>query len=421
MILPDRYGLPVTVASAAARDAYVAAVDCFLAADPAVDAAVEAVLAADPDCALAHVAAARLHQVNGRGAAARAAMQRALDVPPARLAPRERSHIAALAPVVAGDGAAAMAAIRAHLAEHPRDATVLLPCVGVFGLFGFSGRADREHALAEFLAPFAAHYGDDWWFLAALAFAQVETGALDAARSTIERALAGNPRNANGAHIRNHVDYESGEDAAGLAWLTAWLRGYDRSGLMHCHLAWHAALWQLDLGRTADAWQTYDAQVRPGGAWGPPLNVVTDAASFLLRAELAGEPRDEARWRAVAEYARAAYPVPGLAFADVHVALACAMAGDSDALAALIAGARGPAGDLVATLARGFGAYADGDWATAAGLLASACPTHARIGGSRAQRDLIEYAAMAAARRAGRPCARQRARPLPAPMARALA
>jgi hypothetical protein len=412
----DRYGLPVSTASANACDAYVDAVDRFLAARTGIDAAIDRALAADPDFALAHCLLARLHQVHGRGPDARAAAQRAVELARS-LTPRERGHVNALAKVVAGDGPGALAAIREHLAEFPRDALVLLPCVGVFGLFGFSGQAGREAALVGFLAPFERHYGDDWWFRGVLAFAQAEVGDLAAARSNIDRSLAGNPRNANAAHFRAHVDYESGQDAAGLAWLDQWLADYDKAGLMHCHLAWHVALWNLDLGRHDAAWAVYDAHVRPGGAWGPPLNVLTDGASFLFRAELAGAPRAVDRWREMADYARTSFPRPGLAFADAHAALAYAMAGDDAAMASLVANARGPAADMVAALAGGFAAFARGDWTAAVAAFEPACAEHERIGGSRAQRDLIDYALLIAARRAGRRVTRGRTRPVPATLA----
>ena len=416
MIRDDRYGLPFTAASAAACDAYLDAVDRFLAARTGIDAAVDRAITLDPDFALAHALHARLLQALGRGADARAAMARALAGVDA-LTPRERGHVNALAKVVHGDGPGALAAIREHLADFPRDALVLLPCVGVFGLFGFSGRAGRDGELAAFLAPLARHYGNDWWFGAVHAFAQAEVGELDAARANIERAMDANPHNANGAHVRAHVDYESARDAEGLAWLDAWLAGYDRAGIMHCHLAWHAALWQLDLGHRDAAWRTFAANVQPGGAWGPPLNVITDGASFLFRAELAGEARPREHWRMMADYARRAFPAPGMHFADMHAALAYAMAGDEAALEALIAQARGPAADMVIALAHGFRAWARGDWTAAVARLEPVCDAHERIGGSRAQRDLIEYALLAASRQAGRAWTRRRARPLPAALA----
>ena len=171
------------------------------------------------------------------------------------------------------------------------------------------------------LEPLAGAYGDDWWFTSALAFAQVEAGDIDRALPTIERSLALNPRNANGSHIRAHVYYEGGERAAGLAYLEEWWRDYPKESLLHCHLSWHIALWRMELGRAHDAWEFYRAHLRPGASTGPPLNTLTDSASFLFRAEMAGEARDPELWRELSGYATQWFPAPGIAFADVHGAL----------------------------------------------------------------------------------------------------
>ncbi|MEX2520778.1 MAG: tetratricopeptide repeat protein, partial [Paracoccaceae bacterium] len=89
-------------------------------------------------------------------------------------------------------------------------------------------------------------------------------------------------------------------------------------------------------------------------------------------------------------------------FADAHAALAHAMAGNGEALARISSGAKGPMACLVRALAGGFGALAAGDWAAAAAHLTGAMTDHARLGGSRAQRDLIEFAMAAALLRMGR-------------------
>ena len=201
--------------------------------------------------------------------------------------------------------------------------------------------------------PLAGAYGEDWWFTSAHAFAQVEAGDIDRALATIERSLALNPRNANGSHIRAHVYYESGERAAGLAYLEEWWRDYPKESLLHCHLSWHIALWRMELGRAHDAWEFYRAHLRPGASTGPPLNTLTDSASFLFRAEMAGEKRDPELWRELSHYATQWFPSPGIAFADVHGALAHALAGNADALARIVDGAKGPAaGDRGPDLAR---------------------------------------------------------------------
>jgi hypothetical protein len=104
--------------------------------------------------------------------------------------------------------------------------------------------------------------------------------------------MAVHPRNAHGAHVRAHVLYEGGEDVAGLAYLDEWLKDYPATAQLHCHLTWHVAIFALGVGRLDRAWQVYAGGVAPGASWGPPVNTLTDAASFLWRAELAGSPRD---------------------------------------------------------------------------------------------------------------------------------
>jgi hypothetical protein len=71
-MLTDRFDLPVTCAAAAVDD-YVAAVDLLLSAWPGADALLDRALAADPDFALAHIARARLLQLQARMAEAQAA------------------------------------------------------------------------------------------------------------------------------------------------------------------------------------------------------------------------------------------------------------------------------------------------------------------------------------------------------------
>src|SRR5258707_13585468 len=121
---------------------------------------------------------------------------------------------------------------------------------------------------------------------------------------------------------------------------------------MHCHISWHVALFALMVGDSERAWQTYEAQVHPGGAWGPALNVATDAPAFLWRAELAGHARREPLWREARDYALKSFPKAGIAFVDVHRALACVAAGDREGISRIVsaleqraASGRSPAGD----------------------------------------------------------------------------
>lgn len=350
----------------------------------------EKVVAADPGFALGHSGLARARQIQGDIAGAREAMATARGLT-GGLSTKDQAHINALGLLIDGKGAEAYSAIRAHAAEYPRDVMVAQTCTSVFGLIGFSGKAGREAELLGYTSTLAPHYGDDWWFLSQHAFSYCETGQLDRADSLIEQSLALNPRNGHGAHVRAHTYYEAGETPAGIRYLEGWLPDYPQAGLMHSHISWHLALWKLGEGDIEAVWDLVDHYVAPGASQAFPLIVMTDYAAMLYRAELAGYPVPAERWQTIADYAQHFFPNPGVAFADVHAAMAYAMTGQTEALEAIIANPAGPAGDLVKELAIAYQAIACQDWNEAADHLAHGIANHERIGGSRAQRDLIEH------------------------------
>lgn len=400
-MLKDRYGYELTTVSAKARDAYVLGADRLLSGDAGIDAAFADAIAADEGFALGHIAQARTMQLLGRGPEVKAPLARALELAP-DTSERERSHIAIFEKILRGQGAAAVPMIAEHVKRWPRDAMALAPATSVFGLIGFSGRAGREVEQLALLEPLAPHYGDDWWFRTVLAFAEIELQMFDRGLADIEAALDGRPRSAHAAHIRAHLYYEVGERAAGLAYLSDWAKDYPRDGQLHCHVNWHLALWSMETGRFDEAWRIYADEMHPGAGWGPPINVLTDCASFLARAEMAGQARRPELWRDLAGYAARWFPNSGIAFADLHSALAFAMAGESEALARIVETPKGPAADMLPALARGFDAFARGDWSRAASEIEPHLDTHERVGGSRAQRDLLEYAVTCALLREGR-------------------
>jgi tetratricopeptide (TPR) repeat protein len=402
--LKDPFGLPLSSASPQARDAYAEGLSFLLAAKPLPEKAFQRAIAADPKFALAHAGEARALFLVAKVPEAKAAALMARELAK-NLPQREKNNVEVVLLTIEGAPAKAYALAREHLKQYPRDAMVLAPCTGVFGLIGFSGRKGREQEMRQMLEELAPQWDEEPWFLTQLAFARVETGDIDGARKTIERAMERDPRSAHGAHVKAHVHYEAGEKVAGLKFLQKWLPDYAKEGLLHCHLNWHVALWQLELGEHEDAMRTYLKAVHPGASWGPPINVTSDAASFLWRFELAGRLRDHGRWREVSEYATRNFPSAGVAFADVHKALAYAASGDELALETLLGQLRERAqagkllaGPIVPALAEGFGAFARKDYMKALALLEPCMAEHERIGGSRAQRRLIELT-LAAARK----------------------
>lgn len=399
--MKDRYGYSLSTNSQKARDAYVLGLDRFLGAEIGVEAALKLATQEDEGFALPHVVLARYRQLVGDRAGAQQSLHLAKQCN-GPLTDREARQIKIIGLLIDGKSAAGYQAAREQLQDYPRDVLIAQACLGVLSLIGFSGEPGREAenlALAEILEP---HYGDDWWLQGLLGFAQVEVGQFHRAEKSIDKSLAANPRNAHGAHFRSHLYYETGQTEAGYAFITDWQRSYHKEGQMHCHIAWHIALWALARGDTDEMWRIVDRDIDPRGAWGPPLNVMVDLAAVLYRAELSGVEVPQERWQIVCDYAAEKFPNPGLGFADVHAALGYAMAGRSEALQRIIVGAKGPAADLVRYLAEAFGAIADQNWSDANDLLTKALWDHARLGGSRAQRDLIEYASVGVLLRLGR-------------------
>ena len=283
-MLQDRYDNPLSTSSPAVRDLYVKAVDSFLSGGPDMMAEFEAVVAADPGFAMGHVGLARTQHLFGKGGEARDTIAKAKSLVGGVTA-QEKAHIEASELLVTGKIPAAYKMMREHLVDHPRDVLLAQPCAGVFGMIGFSGMPGREAECLAFTTSLEPHYGEDWWFLTQHAFALGETGQIDRASELVDRALAIKGDNSHAAHVRSHTDYEAGETETGIAFLQDWLRGYDKSGMMHCHLSWHVALWALGQGDIELMWNVIDRDIVPEHSQGLPINVITDNASILYRSE----------------------------------------------------------------------------------------------------------------------------------------
>ena len=142
---------------------------------------------------------------------------------------------------------------------------------------------------------------------------------------------------------------------------------------------------------------------------GPPRGKVNDAVSFLWRWELAGHPRDAEAWRIVHDFANSAFLRAGVAFSDMHIALAQVVAGNDAVLEArarqideLAREGRYPSGPLVPAVSHAFAAFERRDFCAVIDALEPIAGELERIGGSRAQLDLVEFTLLNAYRGAYR-------------------
>jgi len=408
-MLGDRFDLALTTASAAAREAYVQASGLALTFYPGAVEAYDRAIAADPGFALAHAGKAQILMRQGDVGAARAALEAAKGLA-SGVSEREASHIGFFDLVFAGQTKAAIAALYAHLEAWPRDALVVATAANPNGLIGASGRIGQKHRIAALMDSLAPDYGDDFWFVSYHAMALSEDGQLTAARTKIERSVAANPNNAHCAHGFAHICYESGELDTARAFLSSWLATYPREGFFYGHLSWHLSLCEIQAGNWTEALRLYHDAMALDRHSGGPQQKISDGAAFLWRSELAGHPRDAAAWRALHGYASTSLPRPGNGLADLHVILAQAVMRDEAALdrrarqiEALAREGRYPSGSYLPALAGGFAAFERGDFSGAIEALAPLVGENERIGGSRAQHDLIEFTLLRAYLNASRP------------------
>ncbi|MFT4726059.1 MAG: hypothetical protein ACI9UN_000554 [Granulosicoccus sp.] len=399
--MKDRFDYAISTSSQVARDHYIDAVDRVLAGQAGIVDTFQNAVESDPSFALGFAGLARGKQFSGNVPDAKSAMEKARKLTKG-LGARERSHINALGLLVDGNVTEAYLAIRTHVDTYPRDALVAQTCSSVFGLIGFSGKPGREAEILAYTAGLLPHYGEDWWCLSQYAFALCETGNQVKASAIIEQSLRLNACNANAAHVQSHIYYETGETQLGISYLEDWLKTYDRSGYLHGHLSWHAALWSLEQGDIDNMWRRITTDIQPGVTHALPVNVLTDTASILYRAELAGVSVPKENWICISTYAQQFFPKTGLGFVDIHAALAHAMAGDAKALNTIIDFPNTSTGDLVTPVAEAYKAIAQQKWKEGANLLVLAMADHARLGGSRAQRDVLEFSLLGALLKLGK-------------------
>jgi hypothetical protein len=142
----------------------------------------------------------------------------------------------------------------------------------------------------------------------------------------------------------------------------------------------------------------------------PPLNSVTDGASLLWRLQAYGHDVPKDIWYDAAAHAERSFPKAGVPFADMHMALVAAATGNHAGLAQRIADLEKRLGDgklapgpVVPAICRATLAFAGGDYKACARILEPVAAEVVRIGGSHAQREIVEDTLLVAFIKGGEP------------------
>ena len=219
------------------------------------------------------------------------------------------------------------------------------------------------------------------------------------------RSLSQEPTAGHAAHARAHAHYETGDHLAGLSWLDGWItRAGPRMDNLS-HYAWHAALHELSQGDLDGVRRRYDSQLAPPHVIG--FRSLVDAGSLLWRWRLTPGASDVPD---VEEVLRSLEPGtvehPPTPFMAMHAAVLLCADDDARRLRQLADWATGRDDatypDVVAPLAEALRLLVLGQPSTAADALGRLQGQIWRLGGSDAQREVVEETRLAALLRAGR-------------------
>jgi tetratricopeptide (TPR) repeat protein len=291
------------------------------------------------------------------------------------------------------------------LVDHPTDALALRLAQDLYFLLG------QSTAMRDSVARVWPEWRDDdpltSFVLGARAFGLEETGDYAAAEAAAREALRRNPADAWAAHALAHVFEMTARPEEGAAFLQASRADWGGAHFMAGHNGWHLGLYLIELGRIDEALAGFDRHMLAALPNDATLDRI-DAASLLWRLELEGVDVG-ARWGAVRKQWAAHVHDHVLAFNDLHLALA--LGGDaklaamlSESLDAFASEAEGDNAIVMAQVGRplidAMLAFAQGRYAEAVeGILPLRYDVW-RIGGSHAQREVVDLTLIAAAERA---------------------
>ncbi|MFS3129147.1 FAD/NAD(P)-binding protein [Nocardioides sp. Bht2] len=397
----DRYGQALSTSPEVA-EIYDQALGSLLRLQEGAEEQLTEAVTLDPAFAQGHAALALLGHEWGTTTTWRQHLARAHEVAGDRhLDERESSFLDAVTTRLRTDEATGAAALLRHIRLFPRDAlavSVAVPTVAFGGLTSGPQTAELVEGLGK-------AYGDDWWYAGQLAFVRQDQERWKEADELTAYALSVEPASGHAAHARAHVFYETGRHSEGLGWLDRWIIDHGPGANHRSHFSWHAVLHELMSGDLHAARRRYANELAPPTVDGP--RALVDAGALLWRARVTGAWLDTAAADQVLGAVDAArLDQPTTPFAAFHAALSLAAAQADGRLAALRGYAFGHSDpvirELVAPLCDGLAAVLADDHLAAVDALTPVVARARALGGSAAQREVLEDTLITSLAAAGR-------------------
>jgi tetratricopeptide (TPR) repeat protein len=407
----DPQGIIYTTANAAGMRLYekiVREMSCFQAA---VFDSIEAAIAANPTFGMPYFAKAYLNlymtepQFRDAAVDAMNALRAAIALD--RLTVIEQAHARAIDRWIGGDLKGACDTLDRLGCEEPRE--ILALRVGHEMDFFAGATRNLRDRVARQLPSWSRddpHYGI---VLGAYAFGLEENGHYEQAEAVGRQALEFNRADAWAVHAVAHTLEMRGYIGEGIRFMTERVGDWGENNLFSAHNWWHTALFHLDGGDADQALRIYDAALYNDASVKVAL-VMLDASSLLWRMHLEGlDVSSRARPRA-AEWRKILPARPYYLFNDVHASMAHVAAHDLTAAAEVVARidrylAGGDDGTHAFQIAKGVGRpicqalleFGQGRYGACVDSLYPIRGRASELGGSLAQRDVLDRTVLAAA------------------------
>ncbi|HVH79770.1 MAG TPA: tetratricopeptide repeat protein [Stellaceae bacterium] len=320
---------------------------------------------------------------------------------------REDAHLAAVSHQAEGARAAAVAVLDRHLMRYPLD---LLAHQAAALADGFLGRfrwvRDRSSRALPLWSKDQPGYPT---MLAFHGFGCEEAGDFDRAEDESREAAELEPMSFWPHHTVAHVMEMTGRPEDGLGWMVArepfWSTPEHTNRV---HIWWHKSLFHIELGQYDAALALYDGPIRETQR--RIGNSLTNASAVLWRLDLLGCDVGE-RWRDLAAIWEGHADGKCLVFTDLHAAMGELRSGQEARVeqrlvamretAASDAEAAGLYRSVGIPLVEALFAFHRGDYERAVETLLKTRWDLWQIGGSYAQRDVMDWTLTEAAIRAG--------------------
>ncbi|XP_023215212.1 tetratricopeptide repeat protein 38-like, partial [Centruroides sculpturatus] len=231
----------------------------------------------------------------------------------------------------------------------------------------------------------------------------VETNLYRKAETMAITGLEMNSKDAWATHTLAHVYEMEGRVTDGISLFSSTESDWVSCGMLATHNFWHWCLCYIEKGEYELAFDIFDREISKRMKAGTMLNIV-DATSLLYRLELEGcNVKD--RWNEVHNICAPHIEDHLLAFNDIHLLMSCLGGKQEESLQKFLDTIElgrsnkvyNNTWNIQEKLCKAFAAYNDGDYETTVNLLHPIRYEIFKIGGSHAQRDVLNLLLISAA------------------------